>query len=249
MCVKEHFAGTGIVSPLDGVHQVVEQSTTTTTTPSTWRLCGSVGSGLGQAFGGIFEYCTKVVPTTYVPLYRDPAPCVPVHGQLQQNYQRADAVHLSEVRLLADFRALHGGAREVVALPCAAVRSHWWHLHDHGALQQPAPPKHLAHCKEGPGSEGALWQVARRAGQCSSHTEHPGFRQVVFSRTDPVNVIDGAPECRMGGVRTVALRVHQSFFTFEELFRPQEFVGQRGRAAPGKSRGNFLGNSALLLVA
>ena len=58
-----------------------------------------------------------------------------------------------------------------------------------------------------------------------------------------------------------------------ELLRPQEFVslagevmwllskslgfsrpglrsiGQRGRAAPGKSRGNFLGNSAMLLVA
>ena len=62
--VKEHFAGTGIVSPLEGVHQVVEQSTTTTTTP--------VGRGLGQASGGIFEYYTKVVPTTYVPLYRDP---------------------------------------------------------------------------------------------------------------------------------------------------------------------------------
>ena len=70
--VKEHFAGTGIVSPLDGVHQVVEQCTTTTTTPSARRLYGSVGRGLGQASGGIFEYNTKVVPTTYVPLYGDP---------------------------------------------------------------------------------------------------------------------------------------------------------------------------------
>ena len=70
--VKEHFAGTGIVSPLDGVHQVVEQSTTTTTTPSTRRLYGSLGRNLGQASGGIFEYYTKVVPTTYVLLYRDP---------------------------------------------------------------------------------------------------------------------------------------------------------------------------------
>ena len=70
--VKEQFAGTGIVSPLDGVHQVVEQSTTTTTTPRTLRLYGSVGRGLGQASGGILEYYTKVVPTTYVPLYRDP---------------------------------------------------------------------------------------------------------------------------------------------------------------------------------
>ena len=58
-----------------------------------------------------------------------------------------------------------------------------------------------------------------------------------------------------------------------ELLRPQEFVslagevmwllsksmgfsrpglrsiGQRGRAAPGKSRGSFLGNSAMLLIA
>ena len=46
--VKEHFAGTGFVSPLDGVHQLVEQSTTTTT-PSTRRLYGSVGRNLGQA--------------------------------------------------------------------------------------------------------------------------------------------------------------------------------------------------------
>ena len=61
--VNEHFAGTRFVSPLNGVHQVVEQSTTTTTTPNTRRLYGSIGKNLDQASGGIFEKYTKMVPT------------------------------------------------------------------------------------------------------------------------------------------------------------------------------------------
>merc|ERR1719401_656336 len=53
--VKKHFKGTGIVSPLDGVTQATTQQ--------------RPGSYIDSA---IFEYYTKVVPTTYVPLDRHP---------------------------------------------------------------------------------------------------------------------------------------------------------------------------------
>merc|ERR1712087_66927 len=77
------MGGTGIVSPLDGVQQVVEAgpvTTTTTTTRESKSMYGSYGSfgSLGlSAFGSnvnsaIFEYYTKVVPTTYMPLNRPP---------------------------------------------------------------------------------------------------------------------------------------------------------------------------------
>ncbi|CAJ1451289.1 unnamed protein product [Effrenium voratum] len=61
--VKQHFQGTGIVSPLDGVAQIHEKSP-----PSKdhgWSYAGSLDSA-------IYEYYTKVVPTTYVPLDRAP---------------------------------------------------------------------------------------------------------------------------------------------------------------------------------
>merc|ERR1712066_565207 len=53
--VKKYFKGTGIVSPLDGVMQVTTQQ--------------RPGSYIDSA---IFEYYTKVVPTTYVPLDSHP---------------------------------------------------------------------------------------------------------------------------------------------------------------------------------
>mmetsp|Transcript_28525 Transcript_28525/g.60525 ORF Transcript_28525/g.60525 Transcript_28525/m.60525 type:complete len:347 (-) Transcript_28525:159-1199(-) len=53
--IKKHFSGTGIVSPLDGVKQVVAEKKT--------------GSFIDSA---IFEYYTKVVPTTYIPLDSPP---------------------------------------------------------------------------------------------------------------------------------------------------------------------------------
>lgn len=53
--VKAHFNGTGIVSPLDGVTQIVAER--------------KEGSYLDSA---IFEYYTKVVPTTYIPLDSPP---------------------------------------------------------------------------------------------------------------------------------------------------------------------------------
>lgn len=49
--IKEHFKGTGNVSPLDGVNQIVPE-----------RKQGS------YADSAIYEYYTKVVPTTYMPL-------------------------------------------------------------------------------------------------------------------------------------------------------------------------------------
>jgi len=78
--IKRNFKGTGIVAPLDGVQQVVGDgpvTTTTTTTRDTRSIYGGF-AGLGlSAFGSnansaIFEYYTKVVPTTYVPLNRPP---------------------------------------------------------------------------------------------------------------------------------------------------------------------------------
>lgn len=49
--VKTNFEGTGAVSPLDGVHQLVSERKS--------------GTSIDSA---IFEYYTKVVPTTYIPL-------------------------------------------------------------------------------------------------------------------------------------------------------------------------------------
>lgn len=78
--IQRHFRGTGIVSPLDGVRQVVAESTETTTSTTRASLYGAYGGfgGYGlQGFGSsvnsaIFEYYTKVVPTTYIPLDRPP---------------------------------------------------------------------------------------------------------------------------------------------------------------------------------
>jgi hypothetical protein len=71
--VKKNFKGTGIVSPLDGVTQVVQSTTTTTTQPKDDRdrLFGSLGLGLSSN-SAIYEYYTKVVPTTYLPLDSEP---------------------------------------------------------------------------------------------------------------------------------------------------------------------------------
>merc|ERR1711971_357986 len=51
--IKENFQGTGVVSPLDGIVQTVNDTD------------GKVGTFIDSA---IFEYYTKVVPTTYIPL-------------------------------------------------------------------------------------------------------------------------------------------------------------------------------------
>lgn len=53
--VQRHFKGTGVVSPLDGISQIVAEKKDTHKTES-----------------AIFEYYTKVVPTTYLPLDRPP---------------------------------------------------------------------------------------------------------------------------------------------------------------------------------
>lgn len=55
--VKKNFKNTGIVSPLDGVSQIVEETKQ-----------ASGGNSWGVAESAIFEYYTKVVSTTYVPL-------------------------------------------------------------------------------------------------------------------------------------------------------------------------------------
>mmetsp|Transcript_71590 Transcript_71590/g.165562 ORF Transcript_71590/g.165562 Transcript_71590/m.165562 type:complete len:348 (+) Transcript_71590:40-1083(+) len=54
--VIRHFKGTGIVSPLDGVSQIVMDQKNP--------------NGYGDS--AIFEYYTKVVPTTYIPLDKPP---------------------------------------------------------------------------------------------------------------------------------------------------------------------------------
>lgn len=56
--IKKNFKGTGIVAPLDGVAQIVNET-------------GKTGS-YGYSDSAIFEYYTKVVPTTYIPLDRPP---------------------------------------------------------------------------------------------------------------------------------------------------------------------------------
>lgn len=63
--VKQHFKGTGIVSPLDGVEQIVTEKKSTSGPPGAF---GNIG-GIETA---IFEYYTKVVPTTYRPLDKPP---------------------------------------------------------------------------------------------------------------------------------------------------------------------------------
>lgn len=77
--IKRHFKGTGIVSPLDGVQQIVPASAPTTTTTAAPSMYGAYGGyNYGSfSYGGavnsaIYEYYTKVVPTTYVPLDRPP---------------------------------------------------------------------------------------------------------------------------------------------------------------------------------
>jgi len=79
--VTQHFAGTGVVNPLDGMQQIVVAPPPTTTTTTTRDQRDPYGFGYGSmglsGFGGnvnsaIFEYYTKVVPTTYVPLNRPP---------------------------------------------------------------------------------------------------------------------------------------------------------------------------------
>jgi len=65
--VKKHFQGTGIVSPLDGVVQLHEKSSQLEKTEPTFG-----GWSYGAVNSAIFEYYTKVVPTTYVPLDRPP---------------------------------------------------------------------------------------------------------------------------------------------------------------------------------
>mmetsp|Transcript_6051 Transcript_6051/g.17903 ORF Transcript_6051/g.17903 Transcript_6051/m.17903 type:complete len:363 (-) Transcript_6051:249-1337(-) len=69
--VKKHFKGTGIVAPLDGVYQVVaekKQQSSSTYAPA-YPNSYSYNSFIDSA---IFEYYTKVVPTTYVPLDKPP---------------------------------------------------------------------------------------------------------------------------------------------------------------------------------
>ncbi|CAE7604901.1 ergic3 [Symbiodinium necroappetens] len=66
--VKSNFQGTGIVSPLDGVVQIHEKSEPKEKTDSkfgSWSYAGLLDSA-------IYEYYTKVVPTTYVPLDGSP---------------------------------------------------------------------------------------------------------------------------------------------------------------------------------
>jgi len=80
--VKQNFKDTGIVSPLDGVEQTMHERTTSSTSSPAPGLGGlGYGYGLGYGLGGaqkggietaIFEYYTKVVPTTYRPLDTPP---------------------------------------------------------------------------------------------------------------------------------------------------------------------------------
>mmetsp|Transcript_133227 Transcript_133227/g.371389 ORF Transcript_133227/g.371389 Transcript_133227/m.371389 type:complete len:352 (+) Transcript_133227:166-1221(+) len=58
--IKKHFKGTGIVSPLDGVSQIIPEKKPAQTSPYAY------------SDSAIFEYYTKVVPTTYIPLDKPP---------------------------------------------------------------------------------------------------------------------------------------------------------------------------------
>eukprot|EP00931_Biecheleriopsis_adriatica_P107987 TRINITY_DN8231_c0_g1_i1.p1 TRINITY_DN8231_c0_g1~~TRINITY_DN8231_c0_g1_i1.p1 ORF type:complete len:366 (+),score=76.90 TRINITY_DN8231_c0_g1_i1:124-1221(+) len=72
--VQKNVKGTGIVSPLDGVTQIHTKSPPKEKPkekdPLSW-YGGSYSFG-GSVDSAIFEYYTKVVPTTYVPLDRKP---------------------------------------------------------------------------------------------------------------------------------------------------------------------------------
>lgn len=65
--VKRNFKDTGVVSPLDGVSQVVEAKKEEEKKKDRDRD-GFGGFSVFSTDSAIFEYYTKVVPTTYVPL-------------------------------------------------------------------------------------------------------------------------------------------------------------------------------------
>jgi len=76
--VKKNFKDTGIVSPLDGVEQTVQAKSTTPPGEAKGQPLGLGGLGWSGFSGGggtetaIYEYYTKVVPTTYRPLDQEP---------------------------------------------------------------------------------------------------------------------------------------------------------------------------------
>eukprot|EP00747_Dinoflagellata_sp_TGD_P163851 gnl/TRDRNA2_/TRDRNA2_183008_c0_seq1.p1 gnl/TRDRNA2_/TRDRNA2_183008_c0~~gnl/TRDRNA2_/TRDRNA2_183008_c0_seq1.p1 ORF type:complete len:371 (+),score=84.83 gnl/TRDRNA2_/TRDRNA2_183008_c0_seq1:112-1224(+) len=77
--VKKHFKSTGIVSPLDGVKQIVperkkdekaeEEKKKKEASPYGYTLGGGTYNSIDSA---IYEYYTKVVPTTYISLDKPP---------------------------------------------------------------------------------------------------------------------------------------------------------------------------------
>merc|ERR1719408_313386 len=67
--VKKNFKDTGIVSPLDGVEQIVgERKPPPPGAIQPYGLMMGGGATSGGVETAIFEYYTKVVPTTYRPL-------------------------------------------------------------------------------------------------------------------------------------------------------------------------------------
>merc|ERR1712080_208861 len=70
--IKDNIKDAGIVSPLDGVVQVVPEKEKDKEKKESDRLggMGSIYSYSSYADSAIYEYYTKVVPTTYIPLDR-----------------------------------------------------------------------------------------------------------------------------------------------------------------------------------
>ena len=120
--VKEHFAGTGIVSPLDGYTRWSNRARPQRQRPARGDFTAALGGALARSLEVSLSTTRKLVLTTYVLLYKTRSMCTSSRPtpKLPAGRRRP-----SEVRLLADFRSLHGGGRKVVALPCAAVRSYW----------------------------------------------------------------------------------------------------------------------------
>eukprot|EP00933_Yihiella_yeosuensis_P036654 TRINITY_DN3040_c0_g1_i1.p1 TRINITY_DN3040_c0_g1~~TRINITY_DN3040_c0_g1_i1.p1 ORF type:complete len:365 (-),score=42.67 TRINITY_DN3040_c0_g1_i1:392-1486(-) len=98
--VTKKLKGTGVVNPLDGVTQIVTGPETTTTTTKVGGRPPFYGSWSGSSStSAIFEYYTKVVPTTYVPLDRPP---LRVH-QFTANTNKIQNQHMPSLYLRYDF--------------------------------------------------------------------------------------------------------------------------------------------------
>jgi len=100
--VKKNFKGTGIVSPLDGATQVVTGQEPPKENQNSFGFSSYSDSA-------IFEYYTKVVPTTYIPLKGEP---VNVY-QFTANSNRIANQQMPSLYLRYDFSPVTVRYREV----------------------------------------------------------------------------------------------------------------------------------------